>query len=199
MGVCLGCGLIQDISGTIYIDSRTNSDWSGDGWPSVPGASLGAPVYCDAAGQLRLPPERASSAVGGGTGGAVGVGFNASAVDGHSRTITIANPSAVRACSYLVVVMVKMTVLINTALLAFRINVSIDGGSPVTRQAEYWGVPGTGYSIEQMLPEMFSGTLAAGASRRIDIIPGIDASAGGAGTFTQQVVNHNAILVTQAT
>lgn len=196
MTVCVGCGLIED-AGIVSIDAA--SVWGGDGLVFPGSDTGGVPVYCDSAGQLRLPPTHTTGTYSNRVGGAVAAGFSASSVDGHHRSLTIANPSSVRACSYLVIVMCKLTVSVTTQNFAFRMNVAINGGSPVTRQAEYWGVPGTGYAIEQLMPEMFSGQLPAGESLNIEIIPGIDGSAGGAGTFTQQVVNADAIMRTRST
>lgn len=64
--------------------------------------SVGAPVYCDGAGQVRTVPEHTSStAEVEETQGSTAVGVT-STVNGPTATLVVNNPSSVRACNVLV-------------------------------------------------------------------------------------------------
>lgn len=198
---CVGCGLFDPDDGVNPVRVNTSGTFGGAGLNFGGDDTVGAPIYCDETGRLRGPPEHDSSTETASSTVADGSGFNNSIVDGGTETITLTNPSALRSCSYLVVYFVKMSVLVTTTGFAFRVQVNVDGGGLATRQAEYWGVPaGESYSVEQILFDSISGSLAAGGAVDIDIVPGIDGTVGaGAGTLVTQVVRADWILVTKAT
>lgn len=99
---CTGCGLRENgITGDLEVAS--SEDWGSGALASFGGDdTVGAPVYCDSAGQLRTVPEHTSS-----TGEAsasigstpVGSGGTVYAADAN---LVFNNPSAVRAASLFV-------------------------------------------------------------------------------------------------
>ena len=196
---CVGCGLFDPDDGVNPVRVNTSGTFGGTGLDFGADDTIGMPIYCSDAGSLRGPPEHDSSTDTTSLTASIGAGFSTTTVDGTTVSITLTNPSLFRNCSYLLAYYAKISALVTTPNFAFRVQVSTDGAPAVTRQAEYWGLPAPeAYSIEQILFDTISGGLTVGASVTFDITPGIDATAGGVGTFVTQVVRGDGLMVTTA-
>lgn len=196
MTVCVGCGLTDNGSDPVFV--AVSGTWGGAGLGFGADDQLGAPIYCDDAGELRTVPEHTSSTFTDSASTSPGAGFSSSAVFGVTRNLVLANPSSVRQCSFLLVFRVKFGITVVAAGFAYAIITATDGGGDVTHEAALWGVePSAGsYNIDLFIPDHIAGALAAGDTTSIDIKPKIDATGGGSGTLGTQSIRSEAILVT---
>lgn len=99
MAVCYGCGLrINGVDGSL--EAATSEEWESGALAGFGSDSTsGAPVYCDANGQLRTVPEHTSDTFDAGASqGSTAIADGAN-VNGATTTIVVNNPSSIRAAS----------------------------------------------------------------------------------------------------
>lgn len=191
MSTCYGCGLrINGVDGSLEV--ATAEEWGAGALADFGGDdTAGAPVYCDSNGQLRTVPEHTSDTFDGATSlGSTSIPDGA-AVTGATTSVTVNNPSAVRAANLMGVAGVIEQLEWDGANSTW--NVSLDmtrNGVPfVALSGQYRpeGSPDFPGSFYWSPEASFVDSLAAGASVGYVSTCSVDAASGTAGSFTSRV------------
>jgi hypothetical protein len=200
VSTCYGCGLrITGVDGSL--EAATAEEWGSGALAGFGGDDTsGAPVYCDSNGQLRTVPEHTSDTFDGAASQASTSIADGAAVTGATTTVTVNNPSALRAANLIGVAGVIEQLEWDGANSTWvsSVDMTRNGVPFVALSGQYRpeGDPDFPGSFYWSPEASFVDSLAAGASVTYVSTCAVDAASGTAGAFTSRV-SIRGLVVTQ--